>query len=131
MLVWTPITLMTSAVAMKFCPGSMKHYRLILLKWSNVVQVLFQFYFVNLHIANSFKLNLHNSFFFCFFKGACFCQLMDLLFPESIDMSKVKFESQKRSDFKQNYSLLQTAFRKSGIKQVNLSLFFSSHESCI
>uniref|UniRef100_A0A673G3C7 DNA (cytosine-5-)-methyltransferase n=1 Tax=Sinocyclocheilus rhinocerous TaxID=307959 RepID=A0A673G3C7_9TELE len=49
--------------------------------------------------------------------GACFCQLMDLLFPGSIDMSKVKFESQKRSDFKQNYSLLQTAFRKSGIKQ--------------
>uniref|UniRef100_A0A672L809 DNA (cytosine-5-)-methyltransferase n=1 Tax=Sinocyclocheilus grahami TaxID=75366 RepID=A0A672L809_SINGR len=49
--------------------------------------------------------------------GACFCQFMDLLFPGSIDMSKVKFESQKRSDFKQNYSLLQTAFRKSGIKQ--------------
>uniref|UniRef100_A0A8C2KTR5 DNA (cytosine-5-)-methyltransferase n=1 Tax=Cyprinus carpio TaxID=7962 RepID=A0A8C2KTR5_CYPCA len=49
--------------------------------------------------------------------GACFCQLMDLLFPGSIDMSKVKFESQKRSDFKQNYNLLQTAFRKSGIKQ--------------
>uniref|UniRef100_A0A8C2KQK4 DNA (cytosine-5-)-methyltransferase n=1 Tax=Cyprinus carpio TaxID=7962 RepID=A0A8C2KQK4_CYPCA len=50
--------------------------------------------------------------------GACFCQLMDLLFPGSIDMSKVKFESQKRSDFKQNYNLLQTAFRKSGIKQL-------------
>uniref|UniRef100_A0A8C1UMW5 DNA (cytosine-5-)-methyltransferase n=1 Tax=Cyprinus carpio TaxID=7962 RepID=A0A8C1UMW5_CYPCA len=49
--------------------------------------------------------------------GACFCQLMDLLFPGSIDMSIVKFDSQKRSDFKQNYSLLQTAFRKSGIKQ--------------
>uniref|UniRef100_A0A673MLA1 DNA (cytosine-5-)-methyltransferase n=1 Tax=Sinocyclocheilus rhinocerous TaxID=307959 RepID=A0A673MLA1_9TELE len=49
--------------------------------------------------------------------GACFCQLMDLLFPGSIDMSKVKFESQKRSDFIQNYSLLQTAFRKSGVKE--------------
>ncbi|XP_043103315.1 DNA (cytosine-5-)-methyltransferase 3 beta, duplicate a [Puntigrus tetrazona] len=49
--------------------------------------------------------------------GACFCQLMDLLFPGSIDMSKVKFESQKRSDFKHNYNLLETAFRKSGIKQ--------------
>ncbi|RXN23285.1 DNA (cytosine-5-)-methyltransferase 3 duplicate a isoform X1 [Labeo rohita] len=49
--------------------------------------------------------------------GACFCQLMDLLFPGSIDMSKVKFESQKRSDFVQNYSLLQTAFRKSGVKE--------------
>ncbi|XP_052419746.1 DNA (cytosine-5-)-methyltransferase 3 beta, duplicate a isoform X1 [Carassius gibelio] len=49
--------------------------------------------------------------------GACFCQLMDLLFPGSIDMSKVKFESQKRTDFKQNYSLLQAAFQKNGIKQ--------------
>ncbi|XP_026104912.1 DNA (cytosine-5)-methyltransferase 3A-like isoform X1 [Carassius auratus] len=49
--------------------------------------------------------------------GACFCQLMDLLFPGSIDMSKVKFESQKRSDFIQNYSLLQAAFRKSGVKE--------------
>ncbi|XP_059359701.1 DNA (cytosine-5-)-methyltransferase 3 beta, duplicate a isoform X4 [Carassius carassius] len=49
--------------------------------------------------------------------GACFCQLMDLLFPGSIDMSKVKFESQKGTDFKQNYSLLQAAFQKTGIKQ--------------
>ncbi len=47
---------------------------------------------------------------------------MDLLFPGSIDMSKVKFESQKRSDFKQNYSLLQMAFQKSGIKQVRFTL---------
>lgn len=52
---------------------------------------------------------------------------MDLLFPGSIDVSKVKFESQKRSDFKQNYSLLQTAFRKSGIKQVRLTLIYSFH----
>ncbi|XP_067269947.1 DNA (cytosine-5-)-methyltransferase 3 beta, duplicate a isoform X3 [Pseudorasbora parva] len=49
--------------------------------------------------------------------GACFCQLIDLLFPGSIDMSKVNFESQKRSDFMQNYSLLQTAFRKLGITE--------------
>nr|AYE92132.1 DNA (cytosine-5-)-methyltransferase 7 [Gobiocypris rarus] len=49
--------------------------------------------------------------------GACFCQLIDLLFPGSIDMSKVKFESQKRSDFMQNYSFLQTAFRKLGITE--------------
>uniref|UniRef100_A0A8C2F7J5 DNA (cytosine-5-)-methyltransferase n=1 Tax=Cyprinus carpio TaxID=7962 RepID=A0A8C2F7J5_CYPCA len=57
--------------------------------------------------------------------GACFCQLMDLLFPGSIDMSKVKFESQKRSDFLQNYSLLQTAFRKSGVTEVRLTLIYS------
>ncbi|KAK7135884.1 hypothetical protein R3I94_014533 [Phoxinus phoxinus] len=49
--------------------------------------------------------------------GACFCQLIDLLFPGSIDMSKVKFEFQKSSDFMQNYSLLQTAFQKLGITE--------------
>ncbi|XP_056319640.1 DNA (cytosine-5-)-methyltransferase 3 beta, duplicate a isoform X2 [Danio aesculapii] len=43
--------------------------------------------------------------------GACFCQLIDLLFPGTINLKKVKFESQKRSDFMQNYGLLQAAFR--------------------
>ncbi|XP_051510104.1 DNA (cytosine-5-)-methyltransferase 3 beta, duplicate a isoform X2 [Myxocyprinus asiaticus] len=47
--------------------------------------------------------------------GACYCQLMDWLFPGTIDMSKVKFQSQEESDFLQNYSLLQTAFRKTGV----------------
>ncbi|XP_051963958.1 uncharacterized protein LOC127630461 isoform X2 [Xyrauchen texanus] len=47
--------------------------------------------------------------------GACYCQLMDWLFPGSIDMSKVKFQSQEESDFLQNYSLLQTAFQKRGV----------------
>jgi len=36
-------------------------------------------------------------------------------------MSKVKFESQKSSDFMQNYSLLQTAFHKLGITEVRFS----------
>lgn len=40
-------------------------------------------------------------------------------------MSKVKFESQKRSDFMQNYSLLQTAFRKLGITEVRFTLMYS------
>lgn len=68
---------------------------------------------------------LHESFFFFSFLGACFCQLIDLLFPGSIDMTKVKFESQKRSDFMQNYSLLQTAFQKLGITEVRFTLMYS------
>lgn len=40
-------------------------------------------------------------------------------------MSKVKFESQKRSDFIQNYSLLQTAFQKLGITEVRFNLMYS------
>ncbi|XP_062854404.1 DNA (cytosine-5-)-methyltransferase 3 beta, duplicate a [Trichomycterus rosablanca] len=47
--------------------------------------------------------------------GACFCQLMDWLFPGSVDMTKVKFQCQDQSDFLHNYSLLQTSFRKTGV----------------
>jgi len=52
MLVWTLITLMTSAVAMRFWPGSTKPYTLTLLKWSNVVQVQFLLfiYFINVYV---------------------------------------------------------------------------------
>ncbi|KAF5890164.1 DNA (cytosine-5)-methyltransferase 3A-like isoform X2, partial [Clarias magur] len=48
--------------------------------------------------------------------GACFCQLMDWLFPGSIDMNKVMYQCQAEADFRHNYSLLQTGFKKMGVK---------------
>ncbi|XP_060787948.1 DNA (cytosine-5-)-methyltransferase 3 beta, duplicate a isoform X3 [Neoarius graeffei] len=47
--------------------------------------------------------------------GACFCQLMDWLFPGSIDMNKVKFQFQDQTDVRHNYSLLQSGFSKMGV----------------
>ncbi|XP_058246542.1 DNA (cytosine-5-)-methyltransferase 3 beta, duplicate a isoform X2 [Hemibagrus wyckioides] len=47
--------------------------------------------------------------------GACFCQLMDWLFPGSMDMSKVKFQCQDKADFLHNYKLLQTGFKLMGV----------------
>uniref|UniRef100_A0A4W4G9J5 DNA (cytosine-5-)-methyltransferase n=1 Tax=Electrophorus electricus TaxID=8005 RepID=A0A4W4G9J5_ELEEL len=47
--------------------------------------------------------------------GACFCQIMDWLFPGTINISKVNFQSQDQADFLQNYSLLQESFTKNGI----------------
>uniref|UniRef100_A0A8B9LFU7 DNA (cytosine-5-)-methyltransferase n=1 Tax=Astyanax mexicanus TaxID=7994 RepID=A0A8B9LFU7_ASTMX len=44
--------------------------------------------------------------------GACFCQLMDWLFPGSINMSEVNFQSQNEADFRQNYTILQAGFKK-------------------
>uniref|UniRef100_W5KJQ2 DNA (cytosine-5-)-methyltransferase n=1 Tax=Astyanax mexicanus TaxID=7994 RepID=W5KJQ2_ASTMX len=44
--------------------------------------------------------------------GACFCQLMDWLFPGSINMSGVNFQSQNEADFRQNYTILQAGFKK-------------------
>ncbi|KAK2851964.1 hypothetical protein Q5P01_008240 [Channa striata] len=49
--------------------------------------------------------------------GAAFCQLMHLLFPTSLDLSRVRFQSSKLVDSIHNYSLLQAAFRKVGVVQ--------------
>uniref|UniRef100_A0A665W2A2 Calponin-homology (CH) domain-containing protein n=1 Tax=Echeneis naucrates TaxID=173247 RepID=A0A665W2A2_ECHNA len=43
--------------------------------------------------------------------GAAYCQLMDWLFPGSLDLSRVRFQSNGMVDIIHNYSLLQAAFR--------------------
>ncbi|KAM9751469.1 DNA (cytosine-5-)-methyltransferase 3 beta, duplicate a [Menidia menidia] len=47
--------------------------------------------------------------------GAHYCQIMDLIFPASVDMTSVKFESQSENDYKHNFSLLKEAFDKMDI----------------
>ncbi|XP_070766006.1 uncharacterized protein [Enoplosus armatus] len=47
--------------------------------------------------------------------GAAYCQLMDWLFPGSLDLSRVRFQSNNMVDSIHNYSLLQAAFRKVGV----------------
>ncbi|XP_062314360.1 uncharacterized protein LOC134018441 isoform X2 [Osmerus eperlanus] len=49
--------------------------------------------------------------------GAAFCQMMDWLFPDSVDLSQVKFLPRHEEDSLQNYSVLQAAFRKTGVVQ--------------
>ncbi|XP_040908571.1 uncharacterized protein LOC121191479 [Toxotes jaculatrix] len=49
--------------------------------------------------------------------GAAYCQLMDLLFPGCLDLSRVRFQSSNMVDFIHNYSLLQAAFRKVDVVQ--------------
>ncbi|XP_068589042.1 DNA (cytosine-5-)-methyltransferase 3 beta, duplicate a [Cebidichthys violaceus] len=47
--------------------------------------------------------------------GACFCQIMDMAIPGSIDMAAVKLDAQREDDCKHNFSLLREALGKSGI----------------
>ncbi|CAK6978202.1 uncharacterized protein LOC128357722 [Scomber scombrus] len=47
--------------------------------------------------------------------GEAHCQLMEQLFPGSLDLSKVRFQVTDDVDCIHNYSLLQGAFRKVGI----------------
>ncbi|KAI3357858.1 hypothetical protein L3Q82_016251, partial [Scortum barcoo] len=49
--------------------------------------------------------------------GAAFCQLMDVLFPGSFDLSKVRLQCSNPSDSLHNYSLLRDAFKNAGVTQ--------------
>uniref|UniRef100_A0A6Q2X7G6 DNA (cytosine-5-)-methyltransferase n=1 Tax=Esox lucius TaxID=8010 RepID=A0A6Q2X7G6_ESOLU len=52
------------------------------------------------------------------FPGAPFCQLMHWLFPDSVDLKRVRFQSQGELDALHNFSVLQASFRKSGVIKV-------------
>uniref|UniRef100_A0A8D0D3A5 DNA (cytosine-5-)-methyltransferase n=1 Tax=Sander lucioperca TaxID=283035 RepID=A0A8D0D3A5_SANLU len=52
--------------------------------------------------------------------GAAYCQLMDWLFPQTVDLSRVRFQSNDMVDIIHNYSLLQAAFRKLGVLRVSI-----------
>ncbi|KAI1890264.1 hypothetical protein AGOR_G00151930 [Albula goreensis] len=47
--------------------------------------------------------------------GAAFCQLMDWLFPGSLDLAQVKFQTQEEVDFIHNFNLLEASFRMKGV----------------
>ncbi|GFV26879.1 hypothetical protein TNCV_3455492 [Trichonephila clavipes] len=46
--------------------------------------------------------------------GAAYCQFMDMLFPGSISLKKVKFKTVLEHEYIQNFKLLQAAFKKVG-----------------
>lgn len=47
--------------------------------------------------------------------GAAYCQFMDMLFPNSLPLKKVKFAAKLEHEFIQNFKLLQVAFKKFGV----------------
>ncbi|XP_072222812.1 LOW QUALITY PROTEIN: uncharacterized protein [Leuresthes tenuis] len=49
--------------------------------------------------------------------GACHCQLMDCIFPGSVDMTEVKLAAQSEDDCRHNFSLLQEAFNKKDVRR--------------
>ncbi|KAH8271897.1 hypothetical protein KR044_009913 [Drosophila immigrans] len=49
--------------------------------------------------------------------GAVYCCLMDILFPDSVNMRRVKFGSKLERDFRNNFSILQQAFIKHGVEK--------------
>ena len=50
--------------------------------------------------------------------GAAYCQLLDILFPGSVPLRKVKFQSNLEHEYIQNFQLVKVAFSWLGVKKV-------------
>ncbi|XP_026279234.1 microtubule-associated protein RP/EB family member 1 isoform X4 [Frankliniella occidentalis] len=50
--------------------------------------------------------------------GAAYCQFMDMLFPGSVPIKRVKFKTQLEHEYIQNFKLLQAAFKKMVVDKI-------------
>merc|ERR550519_2564818 len=50
--------------------------------------------------------------------GAVYCQFMDMLFPNCLQLKKVKFNTIHEHDFINNYKILQSSFKKMSVDKV-------------
>ncbi len=51
--------------------------------------------------------------------GAAYCQFMDMLFPGSIPLKKVKFRTNLEHEYIQNFKILQSGFKKLSVDKVS------------
>ncbi|KAH8245341.1 hypothetical protein KR032_009340 [Drosophila birchii] len=47
--------------------------------------------------------------------GAAYCQFMDMLFPDSVNMDRVKFFTNEEAHFIQNFKILEAGFKKMSV----------------
>lgn len=50
--------------------------------------------------------------------GAAYCQFMDMLFPGSVQMKRVKFRTNLEHEYIQNFKILQAAFKKMNVDKI-------------
>lgn len=50
--------------------------------------------------------------------GAAYCQFMDMLFPGSVLLKKVKFKTNLEHEYIQNFKVLQAAFKKMNVDKI-------------
>ena len=50
--------------------------------------------------------------------GAAYCQFMDMLFPGSVPLKRVKFKTNLEHEYIQNFKLLQASFKKMNVDKV-------------
>ncbi|XP_019747165.1 microtubule-associated protein RP/EB family member 1 isoform X1 [Hippocampus comes] len=67
-------------------------------------------------INDSLQMNLTKIEMLC--SGAAYCQFMDMLFPGSVPVKKVKFGAKLEHEYIHNFKLLQIAFKKMNIDKI-------------
>lgn len=67
-------------------------------------------------INESLQMNLTKIEMLC--SGAVYCQFMDMLFPNSVPLRKVKFGAKLEHEYIHNFKLLQVAFKKMGVDKI-------------
>ncbi|ELK33855.1 Microtubule-associated protein RP/EB family member 1 [Myotis davidii] len=67
-------------------------------------------------INESLQLNLTKVEQLC--SGAAYCQFMDMLFPGSIALKKVKFQTKLEHEYIQNFKILQAGFKRMGVDKI-------------
>ncbi|MEE6506523.1 hypothetical protein FKM82_007711 [Ascaphus truei] len=67
-------------------------------------------------INESLQLNLTKIEHLC--SGSAYCQFLDMLFPGSVSLKKVKFQAKLEHEYIQNYKVLQAAFKKMGADKI-------------
>uniref|UniRef100_A0A8C2VN27 Calponin-homology (CH) domain-containing protein n=1 Tax=Chinchilla lanigera TaxID=34839 RepID=A0A8C2VN27_CHILA len=67
-------------------------------------------------INASLQLNLTKIKQLC--SGAAYCQFMDMLFPGSIALRKVKFQAKLEHEYIQNFNIVQAGFKRMGVDKI-------------
>ncbi|KAM8947752.1 microtubule-associated protein RP/EB family member 1 isoform 1-T1 [Pelodytes ibericus] len=67
-------------------------------------------------INESLQLNLTKIEHLC--SGSAYCQFMDMLFPGSVTLKKVKFQAKLEHEYIQNFKVLQAGFKKMGADKI-------------
>ncbi|KAM6982149.1 microtubule-associated protein RP/EB family member 1-like isoform 1-T1 [Tautogolabrus adspersus] len=67
-------------------------------------------------INESLQMNLTKIEMLC--SGAAYCQFMDMLFPNSVPLKRVKFGAKLEHEYIHNYKLLQLSFKKMAVDKI-------------
>ncbi|XP_030389056.1 microtubule-associated protein RP/EB family member 1 [Gopherus flavomarginatus] len=67
-------------------------------------------------INESLQLNLTKIEHLC--SGAAYCQFLDMLFPGSVALKKVKFQAKLEHEYIQNFKILQAGFKRMGVDKI-------------